>query len=307
MRIVISGPGALGCLLGARISSCLQPDETLTLLDHRRERAQQINNHGFFLEIEGEDQHSTIPATADPTRISGCDLFFLCTRPFDVVEALSQATDLLSPGTLLICFQRGISHLQAVENCRASAAAAVSTADVFLKSPSRFCCLTTGISRINLLSNSSSGEQMLDKAVALLNRAGLHTEATEDIRQQIMDRFFIDLAVNAPAAIYKRQIGQLMTSCSVRSNMKKMLNEAAAVAAANNLAGSGDPIKTTFKFLRSEKNRIAPMLRDIDNKRPTEIDALNGAIAEMGKKVDIPTPVNQDFVNRIKSIEASYL
>lgn len=307
MRIVIAGPGALGCLLAARISLELQADDELTLLDHRPERARQMNNDGFTLEARGKARHFIVPATADPARISGCDLFFLCTRATAVAEALMQAESLLTPATLLVSMQRGTSHLQTIKNNAAIAGTAVTSADVFLESPGRINCLDPGEMQIGLLNKTNENEQLLNQAVDLLNRSGLKPEKNQDMMQQTWDSFFIDLAVNALAAIYRRPNGQLLTSCSVRGNMKKMLTEAVAVSKAAGILTGNDPIKSAFQFLRTKKIRLAPMLRDIQNRRATEIDALNGTITEMGRQLAIPTPVNEDLVLRIKKIEARYL
>ena len=48
------------------------------------------------------------------------------------------------------------------------------------------------------------------------------------------------------------------------------------------------------------------MLQDINNKRRTEIDSINGEIVAAGKKLGIPTPVNEDLVNKLKEIEENY-
>ena len=49
------------------------------------------------------------------------------------------------------------------------------------------------------------------------------------------------------------------------------------------------------------------MHQDVRNKKPTEIDAINGAIVALGKKHGIPTPVNEDLVRQVKEIESTYL
>ena len=309
MRIVIAGPGALGCLLAARISTVLQAGDELTLLDHRRDRAGLLNRDGFTLEDGGKSEQFIVPATADPTTISGCDLFFLCTRSEDVDTAVVQAESLLTSNTLLISMQRGISHLQTVESSSAIAAAAVSSADIFLNSGNTICCLDSGTIDIGLLAPTAGASPRLEQAVDLLNRAGLQTATTaaQDTRKQLWDSFLIDLAVNALAAIYRRPNGQLLTSCSVRGNMKKILTEAVEVGKAVGIETTGDPVKMAFQFLRTEKKRIAPMLRAVDNRRPTEIDALNGTIVGLGKQAAIPTPTNEDLVLRIKKLEGQYL
>jgi 2-dehydropantoate 2-reductase len=48
------------------------------------------------------------------------------------------------------------------------------------------------------------------------------------------------------------------------------------------------------------------MLQDVNNKRPTEIDSINGAIIAAGRKLGIPTPVNDELVQNVKEIEQTY-
>ena len=307
MNIVIAGSGALACMLAARLSTVCTPQDSLTLLADNREQASQLNHRGFVLEDSGRTGQFVIPATADPVRIGSCDFFFLCTRSADVSRALDRAVALLTSHTLLVGLQRGVSHLEAQQKTAAVSAAAVTSADIFYDSSGRICCLDPGRMQIGLLAQSTVGDQLLDQAVVLLKRAGLQTEQSRDMETVVWDEFMIDLAVNALAAIYRRPNGQLLTSCSVRGNLKKLLLEAAAVAEAQQISLTRDPIKAAFHFLRTAKDRLAPMLRDVQNRQLTEIDALNGKVSQLGRQCGIPTPVNDDLVQRIKKLEEQYL
>ena len=306
MNIVIAGPGALGCLLAARLSTLLSPEDSLTLLAPTRERASQLNQNGFFLEDSGTTSQFSIRATADLTGTCGCDLFFLCTRSADVSKVLDGAGALLTPDTLLIGMQRGISHLQALRNTAAASAAAVTSSDVFMDSSGRICCLDPGRMKIGLLQYGTKAQHLFDSALQLLDSAGLQPVESSDIETVVWDGFMVDLAVNALAAVYRRPNGQLLTSCSVRGNLKKLLLEATAVAKAQQISLSSDPVKKAFHFLRTAKDRIAPMHRDVRDCRKTEIDALNGTIAQLGRQAAIATPVNDDLVQRIKKLEEQY-
>lgn len=307
MKIVIAGPGALGGMLAARLSTVLSPEDELTLLAETPEHAARLNSNGFVLEDSGSTVQFVIRTTADPADISGCDLFFLCTRSADVSPALDRAAALLTPDTLLIGMQRGVSHLPAMQQAAAVPAAVVTSADVFQDSSGRICCLDPGSMNIGFLEQSTGADQLLDQAVELLERAGLQPVSNGKIEMIVWDGFMVDLAVNALAAIYRRPNGQLLTSCSVRGNLKKLLLEAAAVAEAEQIPLSRDPVKAAFHFLRTAKDRIAPMLRDVRKQQGTEIDALNGSISVLGRQFGIPTPVNDDLVQRIKKLEEQYV
>jgi 2-dehydropantoate 2-reductase len=48
------------------------------------------------------------------------------------------------------------------------------------------------------------------------------------------------------------------------------------------------------------------MLLDVLAKRPTEIDFLNGAIADWGEKLGIPVPLNRAVWQLVKGLEHSW-
>jgi 2-dehydropantoate 2-reductase len=48
------------------------------------------------------------------------------------------------------------------------------------------------------------------------------------------------------------------------------------------------------------------MLQDVNNKRPTEIDSINGEIVAAARKLGIPTPVNDELIQKVKEIELAY-
>ena len=303
MHIVIAGPGALGCLLAARLSAVLRPDDQLSLLDHSKERVRQLNQAGFTLQQNGKTDRYSVQATADPRQIPGCDLFLLCTRSSDVDAALTGAKSLLSPTTLLIGFQRGIKLLQ-LHSPATPIVPALSSSDIFQDSQRQIICHDPG--RIVIGSVETTENLPLQPVIELFNAAGLQTAISRDIRTSLWENFLQDLAINALAAIYRRPHGQLLTSCSVRGNLKKVVQEALAVARALGITIAGDPVKTAFHTLRTDKEKIAPMFRDIQNRRATEIDALNGALVQLGRELSITTPINDDLVLRIKTLEAAY-
>jgi 2-dehydropantoate 2-reductase len=48
------------------------------------------------------------------------------------------------------------------------------------------------------------------------------------------------------------------------------------------------------------------MLQDVEARRPTEIDYLNGGIARFGREQSVPTPMNDAVTALIKGMEASW-
>jgi 2-dehydropantoate 2-reductase len=62
----------------------------------------------------------------------------------------------------------------------------------------------------------------------------------------------------------------------------------------------------TLDVCRKTAQNISSMLQDVNNKRFTEIDSINGAIVTAGNKLGLPTPVNAELVEKVKEIEQNY-
>ena len=49
------------------------------------------------------------------------------------------------------------------------------------------------------------------------------------------------------------------------------------------------------------------MLQDLKNKKPCEIEAINGVVCEYGKKYNVPTPINDKIVEIVKKQQSGEL
>jgi 2-dehydropantoate 2-reductase len=67
------------------------------------------------------------------------------------------------------------------------------------------------------------------------------------------------------------------------------------------------PVEMCCAALRAAPGNKASMLQDIEAKRRTEIDAINGAIVKKGEELGVPTPVNRALTGLVKIEESKYL
>ncbi|NIA04952.1 MAG: 2-dehydropantoate 2-reductase [Proteobacteria bacterium] len=316
MRIIIVGPGALGSLLAARIflflreqgnSGADNDEHRLYLLDHRAARAQLLNEHGLRLQENGRTIVCRLRVTADPEVIGHCDVLFLCVKALAVASALAGIFPLLAPQTLLIAMQNGIGHLAILARSPCSTAAGITSEGATLLGPGHVRHCGSGITRLGLLlAGHDVALPRLQEITRLLNAAGLPAEITRHPLRHIWAKLFVNVGINALSAIYRRTNGQLLTSESIREQMQKAVNEAVAIARAQDIPIIDDPVTATFKVCRTTRNNVSSMLQDVLHQRPTEIDAINGAVVAAGEQLGIATPVNRELVRQIKVIEATY-
>jgi len=87
-----------------------------------------------------------------------------------------------------------------------------------------------------------------------------------------------------------------------------LVDEGKAVAAAQGIELDADPEELIDHAARPDVayDHKASMLQDVEARRPTEIDYLNGGISRFGREQSVPTPMNDAVTALIKGLEASW-
>jgi 2-dehydropantoate 2-reductase len=314
MRIVIIGPGALGCLFAASIASTITTAsgrrDTLWLLDHNADRAGIIAERGLILERDGQRLVYPIRATANPIDIGGADIVLFCVKSNDVADALERASPFIDPESLLIFLQNGIAHLNLLEKVETLGriAVGVTAQGATLLDAGRVRHAGRGLTRIGFLKiPPHSGQAKLAAAAALLTSAGIQVEIVTDIIERVWAKLFINVGINALTAIFNCQNGALLDLPPARAQLAEAVREAVAVAKAMGIPIREEPLATTLEVCRATAENISSMLQDVRRQRPTEIDAINGAVVDLGKKLGISTRTNEQLVLKVKEMEHNYL
>jgi 2-dehydropantoate 2-reductase len=311
MRIAIVGPGALGCLFASLLAPKIQCEkDSLRLLDYVRERAARLNSQGIIYQSEKSLEQRMVPVTPDIQTLNQVDVVLFCVKSHDLYACLQSCRALLTPATLLVFLQNGIGHLDIQEgmDLPTMPAFASSSEGATLLGPGHVLHAGRGKTQLGFLQRPAElQQQQLTELVLNLREAGLEASLSEDIRTHLWAKLFINAGINPLTALYNRTNGQLLTSCAARSRLKNIVLEAEAVARACGIPIQSDPVQGTLAVCKSTARNISSMLQDRRNRRPTEIDAINGAVVREGKKHGIATPFNDEVVQQIKAMENGYL
>jgi len=307
MYIVLVGPGALGSLFAVRLYPHLQEEgNALFLLDHNAQRARQLTANGFTLQHADDEFSAFPPVFSDPEDIPSCDVLLLCVKAGDVKKALLDITPLITTNTLVVGMQNGMAHLEALQQTTGIAIVATSSEGATLQAPGRVIYGGAGLTRFGLPGNPAPIPANLKKLVALFNRAGLQAELVLDIQVYLWEKLFINVGINALTAIYGQKNGWLLTNDKAMTLMEKAVAEAVSIAEKKKIPFHNNPLAQTFEVCRKTENNISSMLQDIQKKRLTEIDAINGYIVKEGKKLGLMTPINADLVRQVREIESCW-
>jgi 2-dehydropantoate 2-reductase len=139
-------------------------------------------------------------------------------------------------------------------------------------------------------------------------RAGMPATAVPDARPPQWRKVIFNAATNPIGALTGLTHGRVCERPDLRALVSGLVDEGKAVASAQGIVLDADPEELIDHAARPDVayGHKASMLQDVEARRPTEIDYLNGGIARFGRELGVPTPLHDAVVALIKGVEASW-
>jgi 2-dehydropantoate 2-reductase len=144
----------------------------------------------------------------------------------------------------------------------------------------------------------------VERLAAAFSKAGMPTEATDRLWSMVWGKLVINAAMNATCALTGASGQTALESPAADAWLGLVAEETARVA-----AGLGIDLPYTDPAARVRRHCVdvgqskPSMLQDLERGRPTEIDAINGAVVREGARLGIPTPYNQALLFLVKARE----
>lgn len=138
----------------------------------------------------------------------------------------------------------------------------------------------------------------------VFTRCGLETRQTRDIISMVWRKSAMNASLNPVCAMTGMTISQAMNDPIVFQTIDNLLKECLQVARANEISLGWDYYPYAMEYLKSAGNHKPSMLMDVENKRRTEIDFINGKVVKYGIQAGIPTPYNATLVSLVKGLES---
>ena len=137
----------------------------------------------------------------------------------------------------------------------------------------------------------------------LLDQSGLQAESISNMDSMLWLKLAANCTINPLTAILGCTNGALTSNDKFQNMAPSILDELAQIC----------PLAPTPKLMHDFVTNVisdtadnkSSMLQDVENKRTTEIDYLNGWVVQKGKELGIPTPVNQAVCDEIKELTAT--
>jgi len=304
MKIVIVGPGAMGCLLAAFLSK-IKTD--LWLFDHNQERAAKLTQSGITLTgISGEWQCRP-KASTESKEIGAVDLLIICVKSYDTKTALSHCKGLVGEKTAVLTLQNGLGNIESISEAVGveKVIGGVTNLGATLLDTGKVRHAGKGETVIGRIDGKVTVEMRVIRES--FNKAGLETHISKDIKALLWSKLIINAGINALTAITRLNNGKLTEFEGTRKIMRQAVTEAIRIAKRKRIKLIyDDPLAKVETVCEATGENISSMLQDVLRKKRTEIDFINGVIVRLGQELGIPVPTNALLADLVKTIEASY-
>jgi 2-dehydropantoate 2-reductase len=138
----------------------------------------------------------------------------------------------------------------------------------------------------------------------VFSAAGLPTEATDQLWSLVWGKLLINAALNATCALSSASGSDALHSPAARQWLGLVAEETAAVAAALGIRlPYADPTARVLRHCQDVADAKPSMLQDMERGRPTEIEAINGAVVREGQRLGVPTPYNKALLLLVRARE----
>ena len=323
MRVAIYGAGSLGTILGAFISKAGVPIE---LINRNKAHVEALQAKGA--QVVGTMNFNQPVVAYTPDQMSGeYDILFLMTKQQHNAEVVQMLKGFLASDGVLVTFQNGLPEMQIADVLGEERVLGCTVAwGATMQSPG-VCELTSEPDALSfsLGAVSEKKSKHFAKVKELLEKMG-----TVDVEENFLGTRWSKLLINAAfsgmSAVLGCTFGEAAGPKKSRRIVQKLIKECIDVCQVGGiriepvqgkdivkLLNYTNALKRAFSFfiipiaIRKHAKLKASMLQDLEKGKLTEVDAINGAVSEYGRKVGFPTPANDKVVEIIHRIERGEL
>jgi 2-dehydropantoate 2-reductase len=304
VRICVVGCGAVGSLFAASLARLEDVEVWAYDLDARHVDA--INEHGLRLSGAG-DLVGRPSATTEAAELPPCDFGIVATKSMHTEAAIRATAHAFAVGA--VCsVQNGLGNEEAI----AAHVERVIRGTTFpagrILEPGHVQWDVKGDTTIGPFEPRPAPMQEVERLADACTRAGMPTEALADARGSQWRKVIFNAATNPIGALTGLTHGRVCEDPPLRRLVSGLVDEGKAVAAAQGIELDADPEALIEHAAKPEVayDHKASMLQDVEARRETEIDYLNGGIVRFGREHGVPTPLNEAIVALIKGVERSW-
>lgn len=296
----ILGAGSIGCLFGA----CLRRAGVDVTLIARADGAAALRARGgVTLQTDSGSALVAVPGVAAAALAGPVRQLLICTKAHQSAAALASIQPALAADAVLVLLQNGLGVREQLQPLlpQATILHAVSTEGAYQHE--RFHVVHAGRGH-TLLGALDGAAQARAHAAAASLRCELALRAVTDIGAHLWRKLAVNCVINPLSALHGCRNGELLQQPGIETSVAALCAEVSAVAAADGQALAPAALAAAaFEVMRATAANRSSMLQDLEQRRRTEIDFINGHVVALGARFGIDCPANRRLLVAIKARE----
>jgi 2-dehydropantoate 2-reductase len=237
-----------------------------------------------------------------------CDLIIIATKASGVGPAAKSIAPIVGDSTLVLTIQNGLGAGERIAQYRSTDNILLGVAGGFgasIKGPGHVH--HNGMELIRVGEMHGGLTDRVQQVAAVWQEAGFKVKAFEDINQLIWEKFICNVTFSAPCTVFGRTLGEIMSDPFSWQIARGCAFEAYDTARAKEIQLSfTDAEKYVLDFGSKMPDARPSMLLDHLDRRPSEIDAINGMVPVVAAAVGTRAPYNEVITAIVKSRESAF-
>ncbi len=303
MKICVIGCGAVGSLFAAHLAKT--GEAGVWVYDVWKEHVEAIQKNG--LRISGAAEFTArLNATSDPKQLPQCDYGIVATKAIHTKMAVAQVVHAFDENSAVCSVQNGVGNEEIIAEHVKYVIRGTTFPAGHPIAPGHIGFDIKGDTWIGPFEPTNTPMSRVEELAGLLTRAGMNTIPLKDARGAQWTKLIFNASTNPVGALTLLHHGAATRFGPTGQLFNDLITEGEAVARKLGIELHGDPRQLVQKGANAPGKHRASMLQDVLGKRQTEVDFMNGAIAQWGDKVGVPTPLNKALWGLIKGLEHSW-
>ena len=320
-RVAVYGAGAVGCFFGAKLAEAGAP---VTLIG-RAAHVEAILRDGLLFDSPGATRRVLIAADTGPEAVRDADLVLFCVKTRDTADAARALAPLLRAEAVLVSLQNGVDNVPKLRDAGIDALGAVVYVATSMPAPGHLLHAGRGdlvigeygarpgfagddrapsgatANQVAAASPSARARQV----AAWFERAGVPCQLEADVRGELWTKLVMNCAFNAISALGRSRYGAMVDEPEVRALMREVIAECVVVAQAEGVSidDADAQFEAAMRLGEAMRQASSSTSQDLARGRPTEIDSLNGYVAQRGQALGVAAPVNRALATLVRLLE----
>ncbi len=289
MRIGIIGGGAIGLLFAHYLSE----NHDVTIYTRTEEQAELLKHDGLHFVVDEQLWTRKVNANQISEMIRDEELVIVTVKQYHLLAIDEWIKYITSP---LLFLQNGYGHIEFIKELRSS--------DIFVgvvehgalrHNPNTVEHTGLGKTKLAVFRGNQSKLRIMDESIPFFP-----FEWHEDFHSMLLEKLMVNAVINPLTAILSVPNGELVTNFSYEQLMDMYVDELAVLLRIQNVADMREHVKQVCRITAGNRSS---MLKDLENGRQTEIDAILGYVLHEAQQTKQDCPMTRFLYMMIKGKE----